>query len=129
MVLRLMGGEEPIPPSQPSTPPETDLIPSSSSLTMFEMRCAPELANPMPTDWALEREIELARLEQENAELRMLLQASQSASETKSLPPSLPRVPSSRVQPLMPRRPKQKYERVDPEDPNVIKLMLSEEIL
>ena len=73
---------------------------------MFEMRCDPELAAPPPTDWALEREIELARLEQENAELRMLLQASQSASSTTSLPASLPKVPPALIQSQMPRRSK-----------------------
>lgn len=124
MVLRLMGGEEPASSSQPSTPPEMDFIPSTSSSNMLEMRCAPELANPVPTDWALEREIELARLEQENAELRMLLQASQSASESTSLPPSLPRVPSARVHSLMPRRQKVFRAQYPPDDPNVIELHL-----
>lgn len=73
---------------------------------MFETRCAPELSDPV-SDWALEREIELARLEKENAELRMLLQAgaqADDASSTDTLPLQLPRISLSAARQYVPRR-------------------------
>lgn len=106
-VLRLLGGEDPISPSLPLTPP---LSPKEEegklSMKVYETRCAPELFNPS-TDWALEREIELARLEKENEELRMLLQAGAQAdtvSSSATLPLQLPRIPLSAVRQSMPRR-------------------------
>ncbi|EJC97903.1 uncharacterized protein FOMMEDRAFT_137295 [Fomitiporia mediterranea MF3/22] len=104
MVLRLMGGEEPTPPSLPSPPPSAIPSDDSSSYDKVETRCAPELADSISQDWALEREIELSRLEQENAELRMLLQAADAAAAPSTLPPSLPKVPVSAIRSLMPRR-------------------------
>lgn len=106
MVLRLMGGEDPTPPSPTSTPPLSidpeDLTTTTSG--RVESRYAPELAEPTQKDWALEREIELARLEQENRELRMLLQAADAAAAPMTLPLSLPKVPISSIRSLMPRR-------------------------
>lgn len=93
MVLRLLGGEDPVSPSLPPTPPLSPEEDEKSVAKVFETRCAPELSDPA-NDWALEREIELARLEKENAELRMLLEASaqaDSASSSATLPLQLPR--------------------------------------
>lgn len=108
MVLRLMGGEDPSPPTPPSPASDSPAVLEERTTTSdkVEARFAPELAEVAQPDRALEREIELARLEQENAELRMLLQAADAAASAPStaLPSSLPKVPESAIRSLMPRR-------------------------
>ncbi|KAI5121392.1 hypothetical protein M0805_003164 [Coniferiporia weirii] len=109
MVLRLLGGEEPTPLSPPPSPPLSAKDDADVPTGILETRCAPELADSSPCDWALEREIELARLEKENAELRMLLQAgaqADAASASSVLPPMLPRVPLTSIRSQLPRRPR-----------------------
>ncbi|KAL5524433.1 hypothetical protein ACEPAF_9573 [Sanghuangporus sanghuang] len=117
MVLRLMGGEEPAPPTPPSpvsSPSTAPLftVPNEESATLdkVEARFTPELTEANQPDWALEREIELARLEQENTELRMLLQAADAAATAPltTLPSSLPKVPVSVIHSRMPPRTRQR---------------------
>ncbi|THH11022.1 hypothetical protein EW145_g947 [Phellinidium pouzarii] len=111
MVIRLLGGERPRTPSPSLTPPlsATKDVDDDVPRGTLETRCESELSHPEAFDWALEREIELARLEKENAELRMLLQAgaqADAASASAVQPLTLPRVPLAAIKSLMPRRPR-----------------------
>lgn len=87
MVLRLLGGEDPEPPS----PPSDD----------FDVHGLSE----DPIDYPMDREIELARLEKENEELRLLLKAAE-AAETSKAPLELPKIPFALIKQQMPRRPR-----------------------
>lgn len=100
-VIRLLSGEQP--------EPEPPAIASSSTSTFsFEennmrvtdggtvssssiLRVHPHVSEALdPSEWALERECELARLEKENEELRWLLKASE--EDAQELPRSIPRL-------------------------------------
>lgn len=85
MVLRLLGGEDPEPPSPPS-----------DELDMHDL-------SEDPIDLPMDRETELARLEKENEELRMLLKAAE-AAETSKAPLELPKIPLAIIKQQMPRR-------------------------
>ena len=74
MVLRLLGGEDPEPPSPPS-----------DDLDVHDL-------SEDPVDHAMDLETELARLEKENEELRLRLKAAE-AAETSKEPLELPKVP------------------------------------
>ena len=101
MVLRLTGGEEPTPPSPPASPPLSSI---SDASNIFETRCSPDLVSSTPQDWSLDREAELSRLEKENEELRMLLQASETASSCPTVPLSFPKIAPLPRRGLPPRR-------------------------
>ena len=85
-VIRLLNGEEPEPPAA-SPFQEGGSNDSGSSV----LRVRPDIIDEMDqSEWALERECELARLEKENEELRWLLKASEADAD--SLPRTIPRL-------------------------------------
>lgn len=84
-VLRLLNGEDPEPPVVSSADENTRIGGGSSIL-----RVRPDDSEVDISEWAMERECELARLEKENEELRWLLKASQ--AEATSLPQTIPRL-------------------------------------
>ncbi|OCH88770.1 hypothetical protein OBBRIDRAFT_65700 [Obba rivulosa] len=79
-LLRSLGGEEPSASDDPHTQPEQSADTGEASTRPSDDALA-DLLGDGPGDWALEREIEIARLEAENEELRRMLGIDRASAE------------------------------------------------